>query len=63
MNKFPKKAIWHNQDFDMPVTIVAIYGEHNGIVYYKSETGTGIPKHELEFENAWKRLINWLTSQ
>lgn len=63
MNNFPKKAIWRNQDFDMPVTIVAIYGEHNGIIWYRSATGTGIPGHELEFENVWQKLRNWLTSK
>ena len=60
MNKFPRNAIWKNADFDMPVIIVAEYGELNGTFFYKSATGTGIPAHELVWETAWQRLKKWL---
>jgi hypothetical protein len=48
--KFPAKAIWRNNDSDTPVTLVALYGDHDGETYYKSEDGTGIPASQLEFE-------------
>jgi hypothetical protein len=47
--EFPKKAIWRNKDHDAPVTIVGIAGEKDGVMFYKSETGTGIPAAELDF--------------
>jgi hypothetical protein len=56
--KYPVKAIWKNQDFDLEVMIVDVYGEHSGVVWYKSATGTGIPGHELEFQTFWNKLIN-----
>lgn len=48
--KFPANAVWKNKDNDMPVTITGIAGERDGVVFYQSSTGTGIPASELEFE-------------
>jgi hypothetical protein len=36
---------------DKPVTIVAEMGEEDGLKYYKSEDGTGIPGTELSLQN------------
>lgn len=47
--KFPCQALWQNKDYDAEVTIVGIYGEHEGVLYYKAESGTGIPAKELKF--------------
>lgn len=47
---FPRKAIWKNKDHDVPVEIVDISGEQDGVRYYKSSTGTGIPGNELFWE-------------
>ena len=47
---FPCKAIWKNKDNDMPVEIVDIAGDRDGVRYYKSSTGTGIPANELTWE-------------
>jgi hypothetical protein len=47
---FPKKAIWKNRDHDLPVTLVDLAGERDGVTYYQSSTGTGIPASELTFE-------------
>lgn len=44
---FPRKAIWKNKDNDMPVVIADLAGEKDGVLYYRSSTGTGIPAHEL----------------
>src|SRR4051812_46074630 len=38
---------WKNRDTDMPMTIVM--GERDGVVYFQSAMGTGIPAHELDF--------------
>lgn len=59
--KYPINAIWRNNDFDIPVLIVACYGEFNGIVYYKAESGTGIPAYQLVFEKVgvFQTIRNW----
>lgn len=47
----PIKAIWHNQDHDVPVTISGIHGRINDEDYLRAdETNAGIPRSELEFE-------------
>lgn len=47
---FPRKAIWKNKDNDRPVEIIDIAGDRDGVRYYKSSTGTGIPANELVWE-------------
>ncbi|MDB6151379.1 MAG: hypothetical protein JWQ44_2827 [Chthoniobacter sp.] len=47
---FPKQAAWKNRDNDMPVTITGIAGARDGVTYYQSSTGTGIPETEIEFQ-------------
>jgi hypothetical protein len=47
--QYPKQAVWKNKENDMPVTITGVMGEQNGVLYYQSSTGTGIPANELEF--------------
>lgn len=47
---YPKSAIWKNKDHDMPVLITGVAGEQNGVTYFQSSTGTGIPSNELEFQ-------------
>ena len=47
--EYPKQATWRNHDHDMPVTITGFMGERDGVKYYQSSTGTGIPENELEF--------------
>ena len=46
---FPMQAVWRNKDHDIPVTIVGEMGEQNGVKYFKSQSGTGIPENELTF--------------
>lgn len=55
--KFPQKAIWKNRDFDIEVTVVGIYGEMNGIFYYKLESGTGVPSNELFFYSLYIKIL------
>lgn len=45
----PAEAIWKNNDTDKPVKIVAVFGEQNGEIFYRSEDGTGIPASQLTF--------------
>jgi hypothetical protein len=47
---FPKKATWKNKDHDVPVVITDIAGDKDGVRYYQSSTGTGIPASELTFD-------------
>jgi hypothetical protein len=47
---FPRKAIWKNKDHDVPVEIVDIAGDKDGVRYYQSSSGTGIPASELTWE-------------
>ncbi len=47
---FPRNAIWKNKDHDVPVVITDIAGDKDGVRYYQSSTGTGIPASELKFE-------------
>lgn len=47
--EWPKRAMWSNADNDQPVTITGPMGEKDGVKYYRSTTGTGIPEHELTF--------------
>lgn len=47
--RYPVGAVWKNQDFDKPVTIVAEMGERDGVRYFQSQDGTGIPENELTF--------------
>ncbi len=51
-SEYPKQAIWRNKDHDKPVTIIGYAGEKEGVKYYQSSTGTGIPESELEFDAA-----------
>lgn len=46
---FPRQAIWHNKDHDMPVIIVGEMGESGGQRFYQTDGGTGISQSELEF--------------
>jgi hypothetical protein len=55
---FPIEAIWKNKDHDVPVTLVDLAGEHDGITYYQSSTGTGIPASELEFVRKERKQDN-----
>ena len=48
-SEFPKSATWRNKDSDMPVVIVGVAGEREGVKYYQSSTGTGISALELDF--------------
>lgn len=45
----PANAVWKNNDTDNPVVIVALMGERDGVLFYKSEDGTGIPASQLTF--------------
>jgi hypothetical protein len=45
----PASAIWSNNDADKQVKIVALMGERDGELYYKSDDGTGIPASQLKF--------------
>jgi hypothetical protein len=47
--KLPAKAIWKNKDTDKPVKIVALMGERDGVMFYQSDDGTGIPASQLKF--------------
>jgi hypothetical protein len=47
--KFPADATWKNKDIDKPVKIVAIMGQRDGMTFYQSSDGTGIPDTELSF--------------
>jgi len=48
--KYPKKATWKNKDFDKDVVITGLMGiSPNGVKFYVSEDGTGIPETELKF--------------
>jgi hypothetical protein len=49
--KFPAQAIWKNNDFDKPVTIVGEMGEKDGQKFFQSQDGTGIPASELWFNS------------
>jgi hypothetical protein len=61
MLKFPIQATWRNSDHDTPVTIIGVYGEMNGVVYYISASGTGLPAHELIFhKRRFDKLRTWL---
>lgn len=46
---FPRAAIWKNADHDKPVSIVGVMGEQDGVKYYKTAEGTGVPETELTF--------------
>lgn len=46
--EFPKQAVWRNADGDKPVTLTGIMGERDGVKYYRSSDGTGIPATELD---------------
>ncbi len=48
-SRYPIGAIWHNADHDKPVTIIGEMGERDGVKYYESQSGTGIPENELTF--------------
>ena len=47
---WPKDAIWRNADHDQPVVITGPMGEKEGVRYFRTSSGTGIPEHELEFQ-------------
>jgi hypothetical protein len=47
--RFPVGAIWKNNDSDKPVTIVGEMGEKDGVKYYQTQDGTGVPATELTF--------------
>lgn len=49
---YPREAIWRNADFDRPVWIVASMGKQDGVCYYQSADGTGIPESELRFKDS-----------
>lgn len=52
-SSFPVSATWRNKDHDQPVTITGELGEKDGKRFFAaSETGTGIPEDELEFDDA-----------
>ncbi len=44
---YPFVAMWKNKDFDKMVKIVGEMGEKDGVKYYQSEDGTGIPASEI----------------
>lgn len=47
----PKRAMWHNKDHDLPVTVTGEAGERDGKKFFSiTESDTGIPEDELEFE-------------
>lgn len=46
----PRRALWRNKDNDMIVMIVRYIGTWtNGIKYYQTDGGTGLPENELTF--------------
>ena len=53
MVRFPKPvaAIWHNKDFDKPVSLVARMSEPGLPDHYLTTENTGIPVSEVIFEN------------
>jgi hypothetical protein len=46
-----RPAIWKNKDMDMPVMIIGIMRSPGFPDYYRAESGTGLPKSEVFFEN------------
>ena len=48
--QFPVQAMWKNKDSDKPVRIMREMGIQNGVRYFQSEDGTGIPENELTFD-------------
>jgi hypothetical protein len=46
---FPVGAIWRNNDSDKPLIIVKEMGEKDGVRFFESLDGTGIPETELKF--------------
>ena len=61
--RYPRQAIWRNSDYDQEVTIVGYYGKHEDVHYFKAESGTGIPRHQLIFKkesifSKIRRLLN-----
>lgn len=48
--KLPTNAVWKNNDTDKPVKIVAVMGERDGVLFYQSDDGTGIPASQLKFK-------------
>lgn len=48
--EWPKRALWSNADNDQPVMITGPMGDKDGVRYFRSSTGTGIPEHELTFQ-------------
>ncbi len=45
----PSNAMWKNKDSNKPVKIVAFMGEKDGVRFFQSEDGTGLPESELVF--------------
>lgn len=53
---FPVTATWRNKDYDVAVVIVSCYGVHEGVLYYKAESGTGIRADELIFPSIFDKF-------
>lgn len=47
--QLPANAIWKNNDTDKPVKIIAVMDERDGVLFYQSDDGTGIPASQLKF--------------
>lgn len=48
--QFPALATWKNKDCNKPIKIMREMGTQNGVRYFQSEDGTGIPESELTFD-------------
>jgi putative DNA primase/helicase len=46
----PAYAMWHNGEYDEPVTVTGVLGEQDSMVYYAIDgSQTGIPANQVEF--------------
>jgi hypothetical protein len=49
----PRAAMWRSGQFDQPVTVTGVQGEHDGRLYMKiAESGTAVPEDELEYQDS-----------
>lgn len=63
MKQFPLKATWRNSGYDKPITLVGVYGEINGVVYYIAESKVGIPADQIVWpkETLVDKVRKWFT--
>lgn len=64
MRQFPLKVTWCNSGYDKPITLVGVYGEINGVVYYIAESKVGIPADQIIWpkETLVDKVWKWFTN-